>query len=243
MSQSSAPLVVITGANSGVGLHMSKTFAAQGYSLLLLDLNTQVVEEQGLAHSLIKQVDITDLAAIEAAVAEATDKFGPVDCLINNAGIMYMDKIADQPPNQWQLMFNVNVVGLMNGVAAVLPTMKLQGRGTIINMGSLGGRKVIENQTAYCATKHAVHGFSEGLRQELAEANIRVTTIAPGAIETNLLALTEKREFADGQDNWAEQIGGILQPKNIADTALFVYQQPQHVCLREIVLAPTKQEL
>ncbi|WP_087505827.1 SDR family oxidoreductase [Neiella marina] len=241
MTEASKRLVVITGANSGVGLQVAKTFAAHGYPLLLLDLKTDVVEPLALANSLSRQVDITNLEALEKAVDEAEQLFGPVDCLINNAGIMYMDQVTEQDPQQWQLMFNVNVMGLMNGIAAVVNKMKNNGRGTIINMGSLGGIKLIENQTVYCATKHAVHGVSEGLRQELALANVRVTTIAPGAIETNLLALTEKREFADVQDNWAKQIGGILVSEDIANTMLFVYQQPQNVCLREVVLAPTKQ--
>ncbi|MCM2680094.1 SDR family oxidoreductase [Echinimonas agarilytica] len=241
MASHDKPLVVITGANSGVGLQVTRTFSAQGYSLLLVDLNIDVVSELDLPNAMCRALDITDLAAFKQAVDDAEAQFGTVDCLINNAGIMYMDKVDEQDAIQWQRMFNVNVLGLMNGVASVVTKMKEKGKGTIINMGSLGGIKLIENQTVYCGTKHAVHGISEGLRQELALSNVRVTTIAPGAIETNLLSLTEKREFADGQDNWAQEIGGILVPEDIANTMLFVYQQPQHVCLREIVLAPTKQ--
>ncbi len=236
-------LVVITGANSGVGLQVSKTFAQQGYALLLIDLKVDVIEELGLANTLCRQVNITDLAAYEAAVAEAEAAFGPVDCLINNAGIMYMDEVVEQDPVQWQRMFDVNVLGLMNGIKTIASKMQTRNSGTIINMGSLGGHKLINGQTVYCGTKHAVHGISEGLRTELAQSNVRVTVIAPGAIETNLLSLTQKSEYVDGQNQWAKDIGGILVPDDIANTMLFVYQQPQHVCIREIILAPTKQEI
>ncbi len=242
MTDNSKQLVVITGANSGVGLQVAKTFSEAGYSTLLLDLNTDTVEALNLPNSLSRKVNITDLASFNSAVTEAEEKFGPVDCLINNAGIMYMDQVAEQDPVQWERMFNVNVLGLMNGIKAVVNKMVARNHGTVINMGSMGGYKLIPGQTVYCGTKHAVHGITEGIRQELSGSNVRLTLIAPGAIETNLLNLTEKSQYVDGQNNWAKEIGGILVPEDIARTMLFVYQQPQNVCMREIRLAPTKQE-
>lgn len=153
-----------------------------------------------------------------------------------------MGQVIDQSSDTYKFLFEVNVIGTLNGINVVVPGMKERSCGTIINMGSLGGFKLIPDQTVYCGTKHAIHGLSEGIRQELASSNIRITTIAPGAIEPPLLNGNDNPAFKKGQDEWAKSIGGILTPEDLAKTMLFFYEQPQSICIREIVLAPTKQQ-
>lgn len=104
------------------------------------------------------------------------------------------------------------------------------------------GRKTFPNHAAYCGTKFAVHAISENLREEVADKNVRVITLAPGAVETELLSHTTSQEVIDGYQEWKEAIGGAIRPEDISASALFAYQQPQNVCIREIVIAPTKQE-
>ncbi|WP_026971336.1 SDR family oxidoreductase [Aliagarivorans marinus] len=243
MVQQYKELVVITGANSGVGLACAKRFSELGHALLLLDLKVDVVSGLALPHAMALQVDVSDGPAMTEAVQQAEREFGPVDCIVNNAGVIRMDSVANQQSSDFALMFKVNVMGMLNGIQAVLPGMIAREKGTIINMGSLGGHKLIPNQTVYCGSKHAVHGIGEGLREELSQHNVRLSTIAPGAIETALLESNQKPEFKQGQDQWAKSIGGILSAEEVAANIVYVYQQPQHVCIREIVLAATRQQL
>ena len=126
-------------------------------------------------------------AALVAAVKEAEARFGPADALINNAGVMLLGAVSEQDPTQWEQMLDVNVKGLLNGIHAVLGGMIERNHGTVINVGSVAGRKTFPNHVAYVGTKFAVHGLSENLREELAPHNVRVITIAPGAVETELL--------------------------------------------------------
>ncbi len=130
----------------------------------------------------------------------------------------------------------------MNGMQAVLSPMKARRSGTIINISSVAGRKTFPNHAAYCGTKFAVHAISENVREEVADANVRVTTIAPGAVETELLSHTTSDDIKDGYDAWKESMGGVLVADDIARTVEFAYSQPQGVCIREIVIAATRQQ-
>jgi len=238
----SKKLVVITGASSGIGQQVAQDLSAQGYPLLLLARRVDRLEALGLPNTLCKQVDVTDLAAFQAAVAEAETEFGPVDCLINNAGVMLLSLVEEQDPNEWKTMLDVNVLGVLNGINTVLKAMISRQEGTIINISSIAGRKTFPNHAAYCATKFAVHALTENIREESAKHNVRLVTIAPGPVETELLGHTSSSEIKDGYQSWKESIGGALSPKDVSDAILFAYQQPQNVCVREIVIAPTKQE-
>ena len=229
-------LVTITGASSGIGAATAKLFSEQGHPLLLMARRLELMEALGLPNCLIRQVDVTDFKAVKAAIAEGSKAFGPVDCLVNNAGVMYLGHPWEQEMNEWREMVDVNIVGVMNAIQGVLKDMIARRSGTIFNVGSLAGRKTFQKHAAYCATKFAVHALSETIREEVAQYNVRVITIAPGAVETELITHTSIPEY---QQDWWDGLNGILQKEDVARSILFAYQQPQEVCLREIVITPT----
>jgi NADP-dependent 3-hydroxy acid dehydrogenase YdfG len=218
-------------------------FAQLGYPLLLLARRVDRLEALGLNNTLCRAVDVTDRAALEAALAEAEARFGPADAMINNAGVMLLGNIVEQDPREWQQMLDVNVKGLLNGVHAVVRSMIARKHGTIINISSIAGRKTFPNHAVYVGTKFAVHGLSENLREEVAPHNVRVITIAPGAVETELLSHTTDTAIKAGYQAWKADMGGeVLSAEQVAQAIRFAYEQPQQVCIREIVLAATRQQ-
>lgn len=235
-------LIVITGASSGIGEAIARHFSTQGHPLLLLARRVERLQAMGLPHTLCEQVDVTDQASFEVAIQKAEAQYGPADALINNAGVMLLGQIDSQDASEWKRMFDVNVLGLLNGMQAVLAPMKARNRGTIINISSIAGKKTFPDHAAYCGTKFAVHAISENVREEVAASNVRVTTIAPGAVETELLSHTSSQSIKDDYEAWKEEMGGVLAADDVARAVLFAYQQPQNVCIREIALAPTKQQ-
>ncbi|MGY2293168.1 SDR family oxidoreductase [Pseudomonas sp. SDO528_S397] len=240
----SKPLIIITGASSGIGEATARVLSAAGHPLLLLARRIDRLNALALPNTLSRGLDITDRAALVAAVQEAEAQFGPADALINNAGVMLLGSVSEQDPAQWEQMFDVNVKGLLNGIHAVAAGMVERKRGTIINVGSVAGRKTFPNHVAYVGSKFAVHGISENLREELSPSNVRVITIAPGAVETELLSHTTDDAIKTGYEAWKQNdMGGIvLSPDDVAAAIAYAYQQPQHVCIREIVLAATRQQ-
>lgn len=242
MAKPNKSLVVITGASSGIGAAIAKSFSAAGHPLLLLARRVEAMQALDLPNSLSISVDVTDADAIKAAINQAEAQFGPVGCLINNAGVMLLGQIDTQDPNEWSRMLNINVMGVLNGIHAVLAGMKVRKTGTIINISSVAGRKTFPNHAAYCATKFAVHALTENIREEVAMDDVRLITIAPGAVETELLSHTTDDAIKAGYHDWKTQMGGVIAPENVAAAALFAWQQPQNVCVREIVLAPTRQQ-
>jgi NADP-dependent 3-hydroxy acid dehydrogenase YdfG len=235
------PLVVITGASSGIGASMAQRFSDAGYPLLLLARRLDRLEALQLPNTLCRAVDVTDAQALQAAIAEAEAQYGPVDCLINNAGVMLLGQIDSQDPIEWQRMLDVNVMALLNGMQTVLSPMKQRQHGTIINVSSVAGKKSFPNHAAYCGTKFAVSAISETVREEVAEHNVRVMNLCPGAVETELLGHTTDQTIIDGYEAWKSEMGGVLVADDIARTALFMYQQPQQVHIREVIITPTRQ--
>jgi NADP-dependent 3-hydroxy acid dehydrogenase YdfG len=235
------PLVIITGATSGIGMQTAIRFSEAGYPLLLLGRNPEKLLKLDLPNSIVTNVDVTDIHALKVAIKDAESTYGATDALLNIAGVMLLGDVADQDPKEWQIMFNVNVLGVLNGMQAVLADMKQRRHGTIINVSSIAGIKPFPNHAAYTGTKFAVHGMTDNVREEAAPYNVRVMTIAPGAVETPLLSHTTSRAIKDGYDEWKRDMGGVLSPDDIARVILFAYQQPQSVNMREIVLATTKQ--
>ncbi|MGW0882473.1 SDR family oxidoreductase [Streptomyces sp. NPDC002671] len=236
------PLIVITGASSGIGAATARLFSAQGHPLLLLARRLERLDELALPHTLCRKVDVTDRHAVEEAVREAEERFGPADAIINNAGVMLLGRIADQPVDEWDRMIDLNVKGVLYGTRAVLPGMLARGTGTVINVSSVAGRKTFPNHAAYVATKFAVHALSENLREEVAASGVRVVTIAPGAVETELLSHTSDEKIKSDYQAWKESAGGALDPQIVAEAIAYAYRQPQNVTIREIVLAATGQE-
>ncbi|HCH0915243.1 TPA: SDR family oxidoreductase [Vibrio parahaemolyticus] len=235
-------LVVITGASSGIGEAIARRFSEEGHPLLLVARRVERLEALNLPNTLCEKVDVTDQASLITAIEKAEAQFGPADVLVNNAGVMLLGQIDTQDAAEWKRMFDVNVLGLLNGMHSVLASMKARNSGTIINISSIAGKKTFPDHAAYCGTKSAVHAISENVREEVAASNVRVTTIAPGAVETELLSHTTSQDIKDGYDAWKVDMGGVLAADDVARAVMFAYQQPQNVCIREIALAPTKQQ-
>jgi NADP-dependent 3-hydroxy acid dehydrogenase YdfG len=235
-------LVVITGASSGIGEATARAFAREGHPLLLLARRLDRLKALGLPNSLCKAVDVRHRAEIVAAIAEAEAAFGPTDLLVNNAGLMQLGKISDQDPAEWQRMFDVNVVALLSATQAVLPRMRARRQGTIVNIGSIAGRNVYGDHTAYCGTKFAVHAISESLRKEVASDGVRVVVVAPGLVETELLGHTSSESIKAGYLDYKRSVGGAIPASDVADAILWAYKVPARTCIREIVLAPTLQD-
>lgn len=240
--KTSKPLIVITGASSGIGLVTAQHFSKLGHSLLLLARRIERMEELNLPDTLCISLDVTNREAFKNAIKSAEEKFGPVDAIVNNAGVMLLGNMVTQDPQEWDTMLDVNVKGLLNGIHAVAGSMVERKTGTIINISSVAGIKSFPNHVAYVGTKFAVSGLSENLREELSQHNVRVITIEPGAVETELLGHTTDNSIKEGYSSWKEDMGGVLASEDIANAIVYAYNQPQNVCIREIVIAPTRQQ-
>lgn len=239
------PLIVITGASSGFGAGIAKIFNAAGYPELLLGRRTAKIEALPLnfENVLIESVDVTNQAQFKAAIQKAEAKFGPTDLLVNNAGVMLLGNVLTQDGKEWQTMLDTNVMGVLNGTQIVLPAMVERQHGTIINMSSLAGRKTFVNHAAYVASKFGVHGLSETIREEVSGKNVRISMVAPGAAETELLThVTDQGALTDYQA-WKDSMGGItLDPVHVAKSVKFIYDMPQSVNIRELDIAATRQD-
>ena len=235
------PLVAITGATSGIGLKTALRFSEAGYPLLLMGRHLEKLKSFALPNVMIKHVDVTNIDMIKSAITEAESQYGPMDCLLNVAGMMLLGDIGTQNPQEWHLMLEVNILGVLNGMQAVLPNMKKRQQGTIINVSSIAGIKPFAHHAAYVGTKFAVHGLTDNVREEVASDNIRVMIVAPGAVETPLLSHTSSDQIKVKYEAWKKSIGGVLGAEDVARVMLYAYEQPQNVCLREIVLSSTKQ--
>ena len=206
----SAKLIVITGASSGIGAAAAVAFSKKGHNLLLLARRVELLENllndpsNTLSHenTLISACDVTNIDQIRNGIIKAQEKFNsPVDCLINNAGVMYIDALVDQPIEKQTQMYQTNVIGILNGINVVLLDMIQRQTGTIINVSSIAGRKSFPSLTAYCGTKFAVNGLSESLRAEVSGSKVRVVVVSPGSTETELLH-QNSQEKQDPWDQW-----------------------------------------
>ena len=235
-------LVIITGASSGIGAATAKHFSDLGHPLLLVARRVERLKALNLPNTLCEEVDVTDVDAFAKAIEKAESQYGPCDCLVNNAGVMLLGQADIQDPAEWKTMFDVNIMGLLNGIHLVLKGMKERKHGTVVNISSVAGRKTFPNHAVYCGTKFAVHAITENIREEVATSDVRMITIAPGAVETDLLGHTTSAEIVSGYEDWKESMGGALVADDIARSILFAYSQPQNVCIREIVIAATRQQ-
>lgn len=239
------PLIVITGASSGFGAEIAKLFNAEGYPMLLLGRRVEKIKSLPLdfQNVLVKSVDVTNKIEFEQAIQKAEKVFGPTDLLVNNAGIMLLGNILTQDPAEWSRMMDTNVLGVLNGMQIVLPQMVERQGGTIINVSSLAGKKTFVNHAAYVASKFGVHGLSETIREEVSGKNVRISLVAPGAAETELLTHVTDNQALEDYDNWKKSMGGItMSPQVVAQSVKFIYDMPQEVNIRELDIAATNQD-
>lgn len=238
-------VVVITGASSGLGEAAARLLAEKGAKLVLgarrkerIDALVQEIAASG-GSAVAVATDVTVRADVEALVGIAVERFGRVDVMINNAGVMLVSPVERLKVEDWERMIDVNIKGVLYGIAAVLPVMQRQKSGHLINVSSVAGHKVRPTSAIYSATKHAVRALSEGVRQELKAYKIRSTIISPGAVATELVdRITE--------DDIREAAQPILKMAIPADSfarcVAFAISQPVDVDINEILFRPTAQE-
>ncbi len=233
-------VIAITGASSGIGEATAKRLAENGANVVLGARRTEKLEkivesirnEGGTAE--FKAVDVTNREDVKAFIQFAKDTFGRVDVIFNNAGVMPLSPMNALKVEEWDNMINVNINGVLNGIAAGLPMMEAQGGGQFINTASIAAHRVGPTSAVYSATKYAVWAISDGLRQE--SKNIRVTIISPGVVETELGSdITE--EAAKGM--LSELRKTALSPDAIARAVLYAVSQPDDVDVNEVIVRPT----
>ena len=246
MAELSGKAVAITGASSGIGEATALALARAGASVALGarrkdridDLAARIEDEGGTAVPL--EVDVTDEGQARAFVETAAERFGRLDSLVNNAGVMLLGPVEQADSEQWRTMIDVNVLGLLYCTSAALPIMRAQESGDIVNVSSVAGRFARAGNAVYAATKFAVGAFSEGLRNEVTEGGIRVTLIEPGMVDTELQSHNEG-EVLQAIQGMREQIGEILRAQDIANGILYAISQPPHVSINEVLIRPTRQ--
>ena len=240
-------VAIITGASSGIGYATSLTLSKAGIRVAvgarrterLQELEKQIIKNNG--EILVQKTDVTRKSDCDSLVNTIVEKWGKVDILINNAGLMPLSYFKNGKVEEWEQMIDVNIKGVLYCTSAVVPYMLEKKSGHIINISSVAGRIVFAGGSVYCATKHAIAALSEGLRKELSPTyNIRVTCIEPGAVETELLeSITDKSMtgFIQATKNME-----TLRSEDIANAILYAVRAPGHVNVNEILIRPTAQE-
>ena len=240
-------VIVITGASSGLGEAAARHLSAAGAAVVLgarrADRLQALVKEltgRG-ARALTVTTDVTDRNQVKRLVDTAVQKFGRIDVMLNNAGLMPHSPLERLKVDEWDRMVDVNLKGVLYGIAAALPHMMRQKSGHIINVSSVAGHKVTPAGAVYAATKHAVRALSEGLRQEVKAYNLRTTIISPGAVATELPnSITEADVSARIHDFYKEI---AIPADSFARAVAFAISQPEDVDINEILFRPTRQEL
>ncbi len=237
-------VVVITGASSGLGEAAARALAERGAKLMLgarrLDRLRSLAKEIGQGDQAAVQTDVSDAMQVQQLVDAAVRAHGRIDVIINNAGIMPQAPLERLRVDEWDRMIDVNIKGVLYGIAAALPQMIRQKSGHFINVSSVAGHKVRGGGVVYSATKHAVRVISEGLRQEVKPHNIRTTIISPGAVDTELPNSISEADVAAGTKQfYAAQ---AIPADSFARCVIFAMEQPEDVDVNEILYRPTIQE-
>lgn len=240
--------VLITGATSGIGEATARAYAAAGDKLIITGrrgdrlqaLKAELKATYG-AEVCVAAFDVREQAMCEAAIEALPEKFRQVDVLVNNAGLAAgLEHVNDGNPDDWNVMIDTNIKGLLYISRVVVNLMVENGiRGHIVNIGSIAGTQVYENGNVYCATKHAVHALSQGMRIDFLRQGIRVTEIRPGMVETefSIVRFHGDKQRADGVYAGLQPLTG----KDVAEAVVWATSQPDHVHINEIVLTPTAQ--
>lgn len=239
--------IVITGASSGMGAAAARHLAGKGAAVVLGARRTDRIEalvseiaEAG-GRAIAVQTDVTKREDFQRLIDVAIQTYGRIDVLINNAGVMPLSPLDRVKVGEWDQMINVNLKGVLYGVAAALPHMIAQKSGHIINVASVAGHKLFGGSAVYSATKFAVRAFSEGLRQEMAPHNIRTTILSPGAVKTELLDHISEKDVQQANRDYVGQVG--VPAETLARLVAFAINEPEDVGINEILFRPTAQEL
>jgi clavulanate-9-aldehyde reducatase len=237
-------VAAVTGASSGIGEATVLALAQAGAGVALAARRADrlaAVAEQIEGPSLAVEADITDEQQAREFIQRAHDELGGLHILVNNAGVMLLGPVAGADVEEWRRMISVNLLGLLYCTHAALPLIEQSGGGDIVNLSSVSGRRADAGAAVYNMTKFGVHAFSEALRQEALHDGIRVTTVAPGFVETELQGHNVNPLVQASIKRSREQIGDVLTPSDIADEIVGAVSRPPHVCINEIVVRPTMQ--
>lgn len=234
-------VVLITGASSGIGEATARLLARQGARVVLgarrterlAALADEIAGDGGQVR--YRQLDVTRREDVAAFVAFAVATFGGIDVVINNAGVMPLSNLEALKVDEWDRMIDVNIRGVLHGIAAALPVMQQQKRGQFINISSIGGHYVVPTAAVYCATKFAVRAISDGLRQEVGDG-IRVTVISPGVTESELADTISDPASREGMKQFRKV---AIPAAAIARAIQFAIEQPPEVDVSEMIVRPT----
>jgi NADP-dependent 3-hydroxy acid dehydrogenase YdfG len=238
-------VIVITGASSGLGEATARMLCAQGAIVVLgarrVDRIETLAKELVAAggRALALATDVTRAAEVQRLVDAAVEKFGRIDVLVNNAGLMPSSPLERRKIEDWDRMIDVNIKGVLYGIAAALPHMQARKAGHIVNVSSVAGHKVRAGTAVYSATKHAVRVLTEGLRQEVKPWGIRTTIISPGAVATELPDSITEADVQAGVKAFYEI---AIPADSFARAVVYALSQPDDVDINEILFRPTKQE-
>jgi NADP-dependent 3-hydroxy acid dehydrogenase YdfG len=240
-------VVAITGASSGIGEATALACAQEGAKVALGARRADRIEELAArinadgGQAVAIETDVSDEAGARAFVEGAREQLGGLHGLVNNAGLMLLGPVEGADTEHWRRMIDVNCLGLLYCTHAALPIMREEGAGHIVNLSSVAGRIAALGSAVYNLTKWGVTGFSEGLRQEALHANVRVTVIEPGYVETELQGHNEGNPIVmEAMEKTRQQIDP-LQASDIADAILYALTRPQHIGINEVLIRPTKQ--
>ena len=240
-------VVIITGASSGMGEAAAKHLSGLGATVVLgarrgdrIEKLAKEIQDKG-GKALAFAMDVTQRYQVKKLVDSAVEQFGRVDVILNNAGIMPLSPMDRLNVEERDKMVDVNIKGVLNGIAVVLPYMKEQKSGQIINTSSVAGHKIFTGSAVYSATKFAVRALTEGLRMEVKPYNIRTTIVCPGAVKTELLEHITEADIQQANQDYVGAVG--LSPDSFARVVAFAISQPEDVDINEIIFRPTSQEL
>lgn len=242
-------VVVITGASSGIGEATAKLLASKGAKVVLGARREERLAQlaDSIGENAVYQVtDVTNRQEVASLFKLAVDKFGRIDALYNNAGIMPQGNLSDRDYDRWQAEINVNIMGVLNGIGEVLPIMQKQQDGLIITTDSVAGHVVYPASAVYNGTKYAVRAIMEGLRQEEKNNGIRSTIVSPGAVRTELsktIGNANVEAALQPMFDAPQEEGLTLAPADIANAVLFAIDQPKHVAVSEVIVRPARQEV
>lgn len=240
-------VIVITGASSGMGEAAARHLADQGARIVLaarrsdrIDALAKDISAKG-GKAIAVATDVTRADDVQKLVDTAISMWGRIDVLINNAGVMPLSSLDQAKVSEWDMMIDVNLRGVLHGIAAALPIMKVQQSGHIINTASVAGHLVFPTSAVYSATKFAVRAVTEGLRKEASAYNVRATIISPGAVSTELLDHISDKDVQAANQDYVGKVG--IPPDSYARMVAFAISQPEDVGVNEIIFRPTAQEL
>ena len=243
MADISGKIVLVTGASSGIGEAIARRCAEAGARLIIAARRAERLK--ALADSLgadchVLELNVRDRTAVQAAIDGLPRNWREIDILVNNAGLSRgLDKLHEGNVDGWEDMIDTNVKGLLYVSRAVIPGMVERGRGHVINIGSIAGHEVYPGGNVYCATKHAVDALTKGMRLDLVETPVRVSTVDPGLVETEF---SEVRFYGDRERAQTVYQGyRPLEGRDIAEAVLWIASQPQHVTVAQMTVLPTAQ--